>query len=93
MILKRAICFITPIKCCNMSSPFIPPKTINRMSSLGINESQVLDVFNHGEYKTLSSGLKVAIKKYIGYEIGVGYTQRPNNGEYVITAVWKRKRR
>lgn len=75
-----------------MSSPFIPPKTINKMAMLGISESHVLDVFNHGEQIVLSSGMKAVVKKYTGYEIGVGYTQN-EKGQYVITAVWKRERR
>ena len=81
---------ITRIK---MASPFIPPKTISKMKSLSVSEDHVLDVFNNGTYKTLPSGMKVAIKKYNGYEVGVGYTQRAENGEYVIIAVWKRERK
>lgn len=76
-----------------MPSPFIPPKTINKMKSLGISESYVLDVFNNGESKMLPSGMRAMIKKYSGYEIGVGYIQDSVTGEYVIVAVWKRERR
>lgn len=76
-----------------MSSPFIPPKTIAKIISLGLSEANVLDAFNNGESKTLPSGLKVMIKKYNGYEIGVGYTRNATTGEYVIVAVWKRERR
>lgn len=75
-----------------MALPFIPPKTINKMAALGISESYVMDTFNYGEPITLPSGLKACIKKYNGYEIGVGYTQN-EKGQYVITAVWKRERR
>lgn len=76
-----------------MATPFIPPKTIAKMKSLGVSEAYVLDAFNSGEPKTLPSGMKAVVKKYNGYEIGVGYTRRTNTGEYVIIAVWKRERR
>ena len=76
-----------------MTNLFIPPKTIAKMKSLGISEAYVLDAFNSGEPKTLPSGMKAVVKKYNGYEIGVGYTTRTTTGEYVITAVWKRERR
>ncbi len=76
-----------------MTSPFIPPKTVSKIITLGISESNVLDTFNNGESKTLSSGMKAMVKKYNGYEIGVGYTQNNLTGEYVIIAVWKRERR
>jgi len=73
-------------------TPFIPPKTIRKMASLGLSESQVLEVYKNGEYKVLGSGANAMIKKYSGYEIGLLYTQG-KTGEYVITTVWKRDRR
>ena len=73
-------------------TPFIPAKTIKKMANLGLSESQVLDVFNNGESKILSSGAKAMIKKYSGYEIGLLYTQGRTGG-HVITTVWKRDRR
>ena len=63
------------------------------MRAWGLSESDILDVFNHGEYKIASNGAQMAIKKYSGYEIGLFYTRNENTGEYVITAVWKRDRR
>lgn len=86
-ISKNAIILI------EMAAPFFPPKTISKMKNLGISESSVLDVFNTGEAKTLPSGMKAMVKKYNGYEIGVGYTSDSNTGEYVVVAVWKRERR
>lgn len=44
-------------------SPYIPPKTIQKMQSLGISETTVLDVFSNGEFKTANSGAKMATKK------------------------------
>ncbi|MBI4058891.1 hypothetical protein HY404_01470 [Candidatus Microgenomates bacterium] len=76
-----------------MASPFFPSKTLRKMSSAGLSESDALDAFYHGESKTLPSGMKVMIKKYNGYEIGVGYTHHPTTGEYVIISTWKRARR
>ncbi len=73
-------------------TPFFPPKTIRKMASLGLNESQVLDVFKNGEHKVLSSGANAMIKKYSGYEIGLLYAQG-RTGDHVITTVWKRDRR
>lgn len=75
-----------------MASPFIPPKTINKMAQLGISESYVMDTFNHGENIVLPSGLKACVKKFNNHEVGVGYTVS-EKGQYVITAVWKRDRR
>ena len=75
------------------NAPFFPPKVIEKMKNLGIAEWQVLDAFNNGEYKTLASGMKVAVKKFNGFEIGAGYTQDKNSGEYIITTVWKHERR
>lgn len=75
-----------------MSSPFIPPKTIEKIKRLGLSEGTVLDVFRNGEAKTIGSG-QAMIKKFAGYEIGLFYARNPRTGEYVITAVWKRERR
>lgn len=75
-----------------MANPFIPPKTISKMKNLGISESSVLDVFNNGDVRTLPSGMKAMVRKYNGYEVGVGYVTDSRTGEYVIVAVWKRER-
>lgn len=75
-----------------MTLPFFPPKTIAKMRELGLSESQVLDVFNNGVYKTSDNGSKMALKKFNGYEIGCFYDQNGRTGEYIITAVWKRDR-
>lgn len=73
-------------------TPYIPAKTIRKMARLGVSEAQVLDVFNNGESKILSSGAKAMIKKFSGYEVGLLYV-RGKTGEYLITTVWKRERR
>lgn len=76
-----------------MAAPFIPPKTISKMQRLGLGETRVLDVFNHGEYKRLPSGADAMVKKYAGYEVGLLYTRDSITGEYIITHVWTRARR
>ena len=75
-----------------MSSPYIPPSVIKKMYEKGISESEVLDVFNNGEYKITSKGIPMAVKKYSGYDIGFFYSRNSNTGEYIITAIWKRPR-
>lgn len=67
-----------------------PGKTILLMKDLGLSESSVLDVFNHGEVIHGKDGM---IKKYSGYEIGLFYARDNISGEYIITYVWKRDRR
>ena len=76
-----------------MSEPFFPPHVIEKIKKLGLFEWQILDVYYHGNYLTLSSGTKAAIKKYQGYEIGLCYGQNKKTGEFKITTVWKRERR
>lgn len=71
---------------------FIPTKTLRKSAKLGLSESQIMDVFNSGEEFTMKNGSKAMKRKYSGYEIGLVYVRR-SNGEYVITAVWKRDRR
>lgn len=73
-----------------MSPLFFPPKTIKLITSLGLSESIVLDVFHNGESIKGKDGM---VKKYLGYEIGLFYTRDKNTGEYIITYVWKRERR
>jgi hypothetical protein len=76
-----------------MSNPsFIPPKTIQKIISLGLSEKDVLDVWQTGESFKLPSGADAMKKKYESWgEIGLTYTRR-YNGEYVIISVWSRKR-
>lgn len=76
-----------------MASPFIPPPTQRKMQQLGINEFTVLDVFRYGEDKFHSSGKRMKIRKYSGYEVGLFYAKNGLTGEYTIIAVWKRDRR
>ncbi len=75
-----------------MASVFIPPKTIHKMTKLGISESQVMDVFNSGEHGKFPSGKFNATKKYSGSEIGICYF-RDETGRYVLYGPWTRKRR
>lgn len=75
-----------------MASLYFPAKTIQKMSSLGISESDVYDVYNHGEYGKMSDGSPYSRKKYNGYEIGCMYVTNARK-EIVIIAVWKRDRR
>ncbi len=65
---------------------------LNKMRSLYLTESSVLDAFNKGEIEKSNFGGYKAIKKYPGYEIGVLYDRKPT-GEWMIISVWKRDRR
>ncbi len=65
---------------------------LKKMASLGVSETEVLDVFNKGETEKSSLGGLNAIKKYPGREIGVYYNRKPS-GEWIIISVWKRDRR
>lgn len=75
-----------------MKVPFFPSKTIEKMRILGVSESQIVDVFNTGDYKTSENGSKMAIKRISNFELGCFYDQNSKTGEYVITGVWKRDR-
>ncbi len=75
----------------SMKLPIFPPKTLSKMKNLGISESQIIDVFNNGQYTVDDSGSKMAIKKVAGCEIGCLYDQNIRTGAYTITAVWKRE--
>ncbi len=68
-----------------MAKAYIPPKTAHLISSLGLSEATVFDVFNHGEQR---KGTTKMIKKYSGYTIQVTYIQS-QSGEYIITWVSK----
>jgi hypothetical protein len=73
-------------------APFIPPKVVTKIKSLGISEKDVLDVWNDGESFKLPSGMAAMKKKYVGWgEIGLSYNRR-FNGEYILTSVWVRDR-
>jgi len=73
-----------------MTGVNFPPKTVRLISSIGISESIVLDVFHKGEQIKSKNGM---VKRYNGYEVGLFYAQDKNTGEYIITYVWKRERR
>ncbi|MBI5045078.1 MAG: hypothetical protein HZC02_04065 [Candidatus Levybacteria bacterium] len=60
------------------------------MRSLGLSESQVIDVFNNGIYVTEATGNKTAIKKIGSCEIGCQYDLNMRTGQYLITDVWKK---
>ena len=68
-----------------MAQAFIPPKTAKLITDLGLSESTVIDVFNHGEQR---QGQTKMVKKYRDYTVQVTYTQS-DKGEYVITWVSK----
>lgn len=75
------------------ANPIFTNTALRKMVQNGVSETQVLDVFNKGyvESWTNKKGYN-SIKKYQGYEIGVGYS-RDVSGAYIITSVWKRLRR
>lgn len=77
-----------------MSSPTFTKNAVNLLRENNLTENDVLDVFNHGEYKKSSTGANIAVKKYqsYGYEIGL-YYKMDKSGGYIITFVWKRERR
>lgn len=75
-----------------MASPFIVYSVIQKLKALGLSETTLMDVFNHGESK-IFKGIPMMVKKYSGFEVGLFYKQNPQTGEYVITHVWKRERR
>ncbi len=75
-----------------MASPFVTFSVIQKLKNLGLSESTLMDVFNHGEYKKFNDA-DTMVKKYTGFEVGLFYKQNPQTGEYVITHVWKRERR
>lgn len=63
------------------------------MKSFGLSESEVLDAFNKGSPEKWTNGAGYnSVRKYNGYEIGVGYF-RDRNGVYKITSAWKRNNR
>lgn len=73
-----------------MANLFFPKATILKMESIGINDSDIDDIFNHGiEIK----GKNGRYKKYNGYEIRFFYNRNNFTGEYHITGVWKKNRR
>lgn len=65
---------------------------LNKMKALGLSETLVLDVYNTGASEKSNIGGFNAIKKFLGYEIGVYYI-RDERGVYKIVSVWKRARR
>lgn len=73
-----------------MSSLLFPNKTVSLIASLGLSESDISDVFNHGQVINGKDGM---VKKYSGYEIGMFYARDANTGDYIVTYVWKRDRR
>jgi hypothetical protein len=78
-----------------MADPYIPPKVIDQIRSLGLWEKDILDVFHHGEYEKLSSGSYKMYKKYPsrGIEISLIYSSDKQTGKPVIVYVGKRDRR
>lgn len=50
--------------------PFIPTKTIQKMKNLGVSESEVLDVFSHGEFGETTGGVLYASKNTLVMKLG-----------------------
>lgn len=67
-----------------------PRKTIEMMGKSSIRESDIHDVFSHGNNIAGKNGM---VRKYNGYEIGFFYATDPITGEYIVTYAWKRERR
>ena len=68
-------------------------KVLQKMAELNLSEKQVLDVWRTGDTEKWSNRMGFnAIKKFIGYEIGVSYFNN-KDGISIFTSVWKRKGR
>lgn len=69
-------------------------KVLKVMEGLSLSENDVNDIYVNGNHETASGGGKKATRKYesYGYELGVFYFIA-DNGDIVITHVWKRSRR
>lgn len=74
-------------------TPLIPKKTIGQMKSLGLDEATVLNVYRYGQQRRLPSGVVARVRKYSGYEVGIGLDKEKRTGGDVIVFVWKRERR
>ena len=64
-------------------------KCIQQMKDWHLSETDVADVFQHGEL----TNENMLIRKYNGYEIGMYYFRDKKTGSYIVSAVWKRERR
>lgn len=71
-----------------MNLPLFSSKTREKMRTLGLSESQVLDVFQNGVYGRSDNGTRTAIKNVRGVEIGIYYEEDPRTRQYIITSVW-----
>lgn len=69
-------------------------RVLKVMEGLSLSENDVNDIYVNGQHQKTSSGSNSVIRKYqsYGYELGAFYFI-PNNGDIVITHVWKRNRR
>jgi hypothetical protein len=63
-------------------------KCIQRMKNEQLTESDIADVFQHGQLRNEN----MLIREYNGYEIGMYYFRDKRTGNYIVTAVWKRDR-
>ena len=64
-------------------------KCIQKMKDEQLTETDVADVFQHGEITSEN----MMVRKYNGYEIGMYYFRDAKTGNYIVSAVWKRDRR
>ena len=64
-------------------------KAIEKMKQWNLSETDVADVFFHGE--VIKEHLMS--RKYNGYEIGIYYFKDKRTGLPIITSIWKRERR
>ncbi len=64
-------------------------KCLQQMKEWNLSEADVTDVFLYGQLRSDN----MLVRKYNGYEIGMYYFRDKRNGNYIVTAVWKRERR
>lgn len=62
------------------------------MRQLGVSESQIVDVFNNGDYGTSENGSKMAVKRINSFELGCFYEHDMKADQFTITGVWKKDR-
>ena len=72
---------------------FIPHKTREKMAQIGLIESDIQDVFQHGEQGADKQGSLFFVKQYYADVIGFYYVRSSKSGDYIVTGVWKRPRR
>lgn len=76
-----------------MADPIFTNFILQKMRTLTLSETQILDVWRNGEVVTLPSGADAVKRKYYDHEIGVIYTRDKETGEYILINCWDRGRR